>query len=155
MENLKLEGTIRLKCFYKDGRLKWDTGFIKNTITTAGMAQLALLAGDASAVPFTYLAVGTTSTTPTSANTALLSEVTNHGLARAEATVSRVTTTNTNDTLQLVYTWTASGGSTDIIQEIGIFNDASAGTMLGRALTGAKSITSGETLQATYKVKFS
>lgn len=153
--SIKLEGQVRLQCFKKDGSLKFDTGFIKNTITKTGMAQLALLAGDASAVPFTYLAVGTTSTAPTSDDTALLSEVANHGLARAAATVSRVTTTNTNDTLQLTYTWTASGGATDVIQEIGIFNAASTGTMLGRALTGAKSVSSGETLVGTYKVKFS
>lgn len=156
MQNtIKVSGEIRLQCFRKDGSLKWDTGFIKNVITKAGMAQLALLAGDAAAVPFTYLAVGSDATAVTADDTALTTEITNHGLERAAATVSRVTTTNTNDTLQLAKTWTASGGSSDTIREVGIFNAASGPTILGHALTGDKAVASGETLAATYKVKFS
>jgi len=152
---IKLEGRIRLQCFKADGSVKWDTGFIKNTITKAGMAQLALLAGDAAAVPFTYLAVGSNSTAVSADDTALGTEITNHGLERAAATVSRVTTTNTNDTLQLYKVWTASGGSSDTVKEVGIFNAASGPTILGHALTGDKAVASGETLTGTYQVKFS
>ena len=151
-EEYKLEGRIRMVCHDKEGNLKWDTGEIKNTVTNAAFAQLALLAGDATAVPFTYLAVGTSNTAPAASQTALGGEITDSGLARAAATVSRVTTTQTNDTLQLVKAWTATGSKT--VEEVGIFNDASAGTMLGRALTSTKSLVNGEILTITYKVKF-
>jgi len=119
----------------------------------AGFAQLALLAGDASAVPFTFLAVGTSTTAVAATQTALQAEIVDSGLARAAATVSRVTTTVTNDTLQLTYTWSVTGTKT--VEEVGIFNDATTGTMLGRALTTSKAVVNGDTLQITYKVKFS
>ena len=151
-DNQSIEGKIRLQCFKEDGSLKWDTGFIKNIITNAGKAQIALLAGDSSAVPFTYLAVGTSSTAVAATDTTLTAEITDTGLERAAATVSRVTTTVTNDTLQLVKMWTASGTKT--IEETGLFNASSAGTMLGHALTTSKTVNNGEAIQITYQVKF-
>lgn len=150
-DSLKLSGRIRLQSYF-EGKLLWDTDWISNGITDAGKAQMALLAGDASATPFTYLEVGTSSTSFSASQTALQAAITDSGLARAAATVSRVTTTVTNDTLQLTYTWTSSGTKT--VEEIGIFNASSAGTMLGRALTGSKPVISGALLVATYQVKF-
>jgi hypothetical protein len=147
-----VEGWVELECKDRFGNLKWSWSG-HNGITNAGFAQLALLAGDATAVPFTYLAVGTSTTAFSAAQTALIAEVTDTGLARVSATVSRVTTTQTNDTLQLVYTWTATG--TKAIEEVGVFNAGSSGTMLGRALTTTKTVTNTDQLLATYKVKFS
>lgn len=123
-----------------------------NLVTSAGKAQLALLAGDASATPFTFPAVGTSNTAPAVGQTALTAEITTLGLQRAAATVSRVTTNVTNDTLQLVKVWTATGAVT--VEEIGIFNAASSGVMLGRALTGTKALSTNDTLTATYQVVF-
>lgn len=147
----KTFGRVRLECRDQNGNLKWEWKG-KNTIVSAGKAQLASLAGDASATPFTYLAVGTSTTAVTIAQTALQAEISDSGLARAAATVSRVTTTVTNDTLRLVYTWAVSGSKT--VEEIGIFNAASTGTMLGRALTTSKVLSSGDNLTATYDVAF-
>lgn len=147
------KGRFKLECHKIDGSLKWSTGWINNGTTNAGMAQFALLAGDGSAVPFTYLALGTSSTAFAASQTALVAEIVDSGLERAVATVSRVTTTQTNDTLQLVKVWTASGSKT--IEEIGYFNAASAGTMGGRALTTSKAISSGESITGTYQVRFS
>lgn len=149
---LKVKGRIKLTCYDQFGVLKWDTGWISNGITNAGFAQIALLAGDASATPFTYLALGESSTAFSASQTALVTEITTSGLERVAATVSRVTTTQTNDTLQLYKLFTATGTKT--VEEIGIFNAASTGTMLGRALTGTRSLTNTDTLAATYQVKF-
>lgn len=152
-QNINIIGKVRLQAFNADGTPKWDTGFMRNKITNASLAAIAGLMGNTgSQVAFTYLAVGSGTTAEAATLTALTTEITNHGLARAAATVSRVTTTQTNDTLQLAYTWTASGGSSDTVQEIGIFNDPTTGVMLGRKLTGAKTIASGESLTATYQV---
>jgi hypothetical protein len=150
-DTLKLKGLISLTVTDKDGNLK-DERLIKNTITSAGLAQIALLAGDASAVPFTYLALGTGTVAAEAADTALGTETSASGLERAAATVSRVTTTVANDTLQLVKTFTA--GATAAITEAGIFNDASAGTLLGRQVFSAVNVVSGDTLALTYKVSF-
>jgi hypothetical protein len=146
-----LKGIVRLIIRDINGKIKSDTGWLKNTITNAGLAAVAGLVGNTGSITaFTYLAVGTSSTAESAAHTALQAEITDSGLARASATVSRVTTTQTNDTLQLVYTWTASGSKT--VEETGILNAASTGTMLGRKLTGSKAVASGETLQVTYKI---
>jgi len=128
---------------------EWD---VNNLVVSAGKALLASLAGDASAVPFTYLALGTSSTAASVGQTTLVAEIADTGLARAAATVSRVTTTVTNDTLQLVYTWTASGSKT--VEEVGVFNAASGGTMLSRALTTSKILVNNDTFIVTYKVTF-
>src|SRR3990167_424926 len=117
-------------------------------MTNASLAVISGLVGNTgSQVAFTYLAVGTSSTAVSAAHTALQAEVTDSGLARASATVSRVTTTQTNDTLQLVKAWTATGTKT--IEEIGIFNDASAGTMLARALTAGQAVVNTNVITAT------
>jgi hypothetical protein len=152
MNKLKIHGKIKLECRAKDGAFKWTTGWIDNGITNAGKAQLALLAGDAGATPFTYLAVGTSNTAFAASQTALVAEIVDSGLERASATVSRVTTTVTDDTLQLTKSWTPTG--TKAVEEIGILNASSEGVLLGRALTTTKNVVNGDLLTGTYQVKF-
>ncbi len=151
MDTLKMVGTYKITIATKEGLVR-DESVVKNIVTNAGKAQLALLAGDASATPFTYLALGTSSTAVGASQTALQAELTDTGLARAAGTVSRVTTTVTNDTFRLTYTWTASG--TKAIEEVGVFNASSSGTMLSRALTSTKTVNNGETITAVYTLAF-
>lgn len=152
--NITSTGRFKLDCHRKDGTLKWSTGWINNGTTNLGKAEFAKLGGNTgSPVAFTYLAVGTSSTAFAATQTTLQAEIVDSGLERASATVSTVTTTVTNDTLQLYKQWTATGSKT--VEEIGYFNAASSGVMGGRALTGSKSIVSSETLTATYQVTFS
>lgn len=150
-DTIKVTGKIDFKITRLDGLVEEWT--VHNLVTSAGKAQLALLAGDGSATPFTYLALGTSSTAPAVGNTTLGAEITTNGLQRASATVTRTTTSVTNDTLTLSKTFTATGSHT--VEEVGIFNASSAGTLLGRALTSTKSLISGETITATYNVQFS
>jgi hypothetical protein len=152
MQNtLKIKGIYEFEIRDTDGNIR-DTWTVENLVVNAGLAQLALLTGDASATPFTFLAVGTDSTAVAGSQTTLVAETTTSGLERKAGTVSRVTTTATNDTYQITTTWTATGSVT--VEEVGVFNDASAGTMLSRALTTTKAVTSGETLTGTYKLIF-
>lgn len=131
-------------------REEWS---VENTITNAGKAAIAGLVGNVGSITaFSYLEVGTSTTAPAASQTALQAAIVDSGLARHSATVSRVTTTQTNDTIQFLYVWTASGSKS--VEEIGIFNASSAGIMLGRALSGTKAVDSGETLTATYGVQF-
>jgi len=148
MDTLKnLKGVYNFTITGTDGKVR-DIWSVENLVTNAGFAQLALLAGDAAAVPFTYLAVGTSSTAPNVTDTTLTAEITTIGLERVAGTVSRVTTNVTDDTYRVTTTWEATGSAT--VEEVGVFNDATTGTMLSRALTGAKALTSGETLTGTY-----
>jgi len=149
---IKIKGKVRLQQFRDSVRIK-DTGFLENIITNAGKAQIALLAGDATAVPFTYLALGTSATAVAATDTTLGAEITDTGLARSLATVSRVSTSVTNDTLSLVFTWTATGIKT--IQETGIFNASSSGTMLAHKLTSAITTANNDLVQIIYTIQFS
>ena len=150
---MKITGRARLQCFRKDGSLKWDTGILNNTIAVSGLPAVTSLVGGLGASAFTYIAVGTDNTAESSSHTALQDEITTGGLERASATVTQETDTETDDTLKLENTWTASDSHT--VEEVGIFNAASDGTMLGRKLTGTKTVDSGETLKGTYSVAFS
>ncbi len=153
MDSSKIKGRIRLECFDSKGVSKWDTGWIDNGTPNVAFAVFSGLAGNTgSQAAFTYLAVGTSSTAFAASQTALQAEITDSGLERAAATVSRVTTTQTNDTLQLTKTWTATGSKT--VEEIGVFNASSAGVMGGRALTTTKTLTSTDVLVGTYQIKF-
>ncbi len=136
------------------GKMNWDTGFQANLGTNARLAVFSgLVGGTGSQTAFGYLAVGTSSAPVSASHTALQAEITDSGLARATSTNSRSTTTQTNDTLNMTKTWTASGTKT--VEEIGFFNDATTGVMGGRCLTGTKAFVNGDTYAVTYKVVFS
>lgn len=137
----------------KHGTLK-DVSYSHNLITSAGKAGLAGLAGNVGAVSaFTYLEVGTSTTAPAIGQTALIGAITTNGLQRASASVSRTTTTVTNDTLTLIKTFTVTGSST--VEEAGVFNASSSGVMAGRSLTGTKALSNGDTYVLTYNIIFS
>ncbi len=151
-DGIKVRGLVRVKTV-KDGIVLDDSGWIENTITNVGLAAMAGLVGNTGAVTaFTYLAVGTSNTAASASQTTLVAELSTLGLSRTSATVTRSTTTQTNDTLQLDYTWTASGSTT--VEEIGVFNASSSGVMLGRKVTGSKALVTGVQLVATYKIIF-
>lgn len=151
--NIKICGKVYLKVWDKDGDLKVDRYEGENIITNAGKALIASLAGDATAVPFTYLELGTSSTAVAATDTTLTAAITDTGLARVAATVSRTTTSVTNDTLQLVGSWTASG--VKVILEIGSFNAASTGTMLNHKVVSSLTTANGDVVQYTVTVQFS
>jgi hypothetical protein len=120
-----------------------------NTVVNGGKGQVAGLMNGVVTDFFEYLAIGTGTTTPAAANTALSAEVG----ARGSATCTRQQTTTTNDTAQLVATFTFNGSTA--ITECGIFDNSSSGTMLTRATFAAINVASGDSLQMTYKVQCS
>lgn len=138
----------------RHGKLLWTTGEMHNLGMTNRLPVIAgLYGGVDSQSAFTYLALGTSSTAVSAGQTGLQAEITDSGLQRASATVSRVTTTSTNDTTQLTKVFTATG--TKIIEEIGYFNASSGVTMGGRALTTTKTVGNGDTVTPIYKIKHS
>ena len=127
---------------------------IKNLITNAGFAGIASrINGSGGEAAFTYIAVGTGATAANAADTTLQTESSTSGLSRAAATASRVTTTQTNDTAQLVLTFTVTG--TVAVTESGVLNAASTGTLLCRQTFSAINVVNGDSLQVTWKVKAS
>ncbi len=86
-------------------------------------------------------------------STALESEITTGGGERrtgANVTGTRETTNVTNDTAQLVTTFTFTAAFA--IDESGVFNDASAGDMLCATAFAVVNVISGDTLQVSWQV---
>jgi len=130
-----------------------QAGTCKNQIKTIGKQEVAKLVGyGLSGTIFRYLALGTSNTANDPAQTTLVAEITDTGLERAAATITNPTTTTTGDTARFVKLWTATGAKT--IEEVGIFNNTSGGTLLGRLLTGTITLANGNTFQFTYDIVF-
>lgn len=126
---------------------------INNIITNTGRAGAASrFNGAGGEAAFTFLAVGTGTATPAVTDTALGAEITTGGLARAAATVSRVTGTVANDTARLDHSWTAT--TTLSPTELGAFNAATAGIMAGRVTFAAVGLVSGDVFNCLYSFRF-
>lgn len=128
----------------------------RNLVPTAGKAAVASrINGNGAEAVFDKIGWGTGTTSPAAGNTALEAEKDLSGGAStthviSAPTVSRVTTTVTNDTAQWVGTATATG--TIAITESGVFNAATAGTLLCRQTFTAINVVSGDSIQFTWKV---
>ena len=126
------------------------------TLTSAGFAALAGLAGDTGTITaFTKLANGSGTTTPAVGDTDMETENTASGSGRAAATVSRTQTTYANDTLRLVYAWSITGTIT--VNEVGILNHATQGSgilMAHSATSATRNLSNGDTYTVTYDTQF-
>lgn len=152
-DTLKIKGHFKIEVRDSEGNVK-DVRENDNVITNASLAEISGLVGNTgSKTAFTFLAVGTGTTAVAATDTTLETEITDSGLARAAATVSQQTTTVTNDTLRLAKTFTATG--TKAVTEVGAFNDATTGTMLGHQTFSAVNVVNGDTLTIQYDFAFS
>jgi hypothetical protein len=130
----------------------WSTAplNVANLVTSAGKAGIASrINGSGGEAAFTYIAVGTGTTAAAAGDTALQTESSTNGLSRANSTASRVTTTVTNDTAQLVNTFSVTG--TVAVTESGVLNASSVGTLLARQVFSAINVVNGDSLQITWK----
>lgn len=126
-----------------------DRRVISNLVTDAGKAGVASrINGSGGEAAFTYIAVGTGATSVAAGDTALQAEIVDSGLARANATASRVTVDVTNDGARLTYTFTVSG--TKAVTESGVLNASSSGVLLARQVFSAINVVSGDTLAITW-----
>lgn len=148
---LRVKGSFEMH-HIRDGKII-DKKLINNVITNAGLAEVAgLIVTDQAAAltAFDYIAIGTGTTGASTADTALVAEITTSGGARTGTTGTRTNTTVTNDTGQWVATFNFIG--TFAVTESGIFNKSSTGDMLCRQTFSAINVASGDSLQVTWKV---
>ena len=126
---------------------------LKNIITDAGYAGVAgLMINTGVTAHFDYIALGTSSQAESTGDTALIAETSGDGLTRASATPTRVTTSQTDDTMQLVKEFTFSG-STITITEAGILNASSSGVLLARKKFTGIALATNDKLSITWKVQ--
>jgi hypothetical protein len=96
-----------------------------------------------------YVAWGTGAGTTGATDTTLFTE---NG-SRVTGTTSQVTTSTTNDTLQVVGTQTA--GGTLAITNAGLFDASTSGNLFAKGDFSTINLNTGDSIQFTFKVQFS
>jgi len=152
-ESVKLKETVVLKKRDKHGRvveIRELVGVVGDLIVNAGKAAVAgLILADVTETAFDYIAIGTGTVAPAATDTALGTET-----HREAGTGSLVTTAVTNDTAQLVATFTGYTG-TEAVTEVGMFNAATGGDMLMRRTFAALNMDwdAGDSLEITIQIQ--
>ena len=136
----------------------YESPWIRNVITKAGVAVVTgLMGGVDSQTAFTKLELGHDSTAATNTQTKLITYIANtNSCGRAAGTVTRETTDETNDTLQIEHTWTCATASETDIEEVGVFSEATVdtGPMLARqVIDPTVNLGVTDTFKITYQVK--
>lgn len=128
-----------------------DEVVLSNLVTTVGKAKgIARVFGIGSVNAFNYIAIGTSGTAATVADTTLGAEISTNGGQRASSTNTATTTDTTNDTAHCTVTFTFTGSFT--ILETGLFNAASTGDMFARAVMASTSVQNGDQLQVNWDI---
>jgi len=143
-DSLKLTGAVSLVLRDKDGNVK-QTKEAKNLIVDTGLNFICdRMKDDETAM--THMALGSGTTAAAAGDTALGSQLG----SRVSLTSSTVTDN------QIVYVCSFPAGSgTGAVTEAGIFNAASAGTMLCRVVFSTVNKSADDTLQITWTIQLS
>ena len=148
-ENIEVKGSVHIYLVDEvTGEVKIDETY-DNLIVTTGFGHItSRLIGTAQGV-MSHMAIGTTNTAPAVANTTLAAEVGRVALA----SLTQVTTTLANDSIQAVATFPAGTGTGSIV-EAALLNSAAAGTMMNRVIFGVITKGASDALTITWKVAF-
>ena len=106
------------------------------------------LAGGAATQP-KYVGWGTGAGTTAATDTTLFTEIG----SRTTGTATQQTTSTTNDTYQVIGTLTASGSVT--ITNAGLFDSSTSGNLFVKGDFSGIALTSGDSIQFTFKTQFS
>lgn len=142
-DELKVIGDVSVKLFDKDGNVK-DERTIKNLVVTVGKQFIASrMTGTTTAM--SHMAIGSSATAAAAGNTTLGTEL-------GRVALSAATSSGT------VVTYSASfpaGTGTGAVVEAGIFNAASAGTMLCRTTFAVVNKGAEDSMSITWQVTVS
>lgn len=140
-ETPKASGTLEIVLRDKDGKVK-DQRTVKNLVVDTGLAYIADRMADAAESAMSHMAVGTGSTAAAAGDTTLGTEA---------GRTSLTSTTQTNEDVVYIATFSA-GTGTGALTEAGLFNAASAGTMLCRTVFSTVNKGASDSLQITWTV---
>lgn len=143
-DSIKAKGSVRLVLYSPDGEEKAAVE-VPNLIVTAGRNFIASRMVGTSDAAMSHMAIGSGTAAPALGNTTLGTELGRVALASATLTGSSIT---------YVATF-GPGVGTGAITEAGLFNAASAGTMLCRTTFAVINKGAGDTLGLTWTVTVS
>jgi len=145
----KVTGKLLIEHFNEKNELI-DTRKIKNLVVTSGRALIANRLGPSALAAIGWMAVGTSSTAPSAAQTNVTAIA---GTKVALDSTTIVTTTVTNDSVRYIATF-GPGVSTAALVEAGLFNNAAlaTGDMLARTTFSVINKAAGDTVILTWTV---
>lgn len=124
----------------------------KNLVVTLGLQFIAqsLIKTTNSPVAMTHMGIGSDATAAATAQSALLNQLIRKSLIGA----TNVAGTLGNDTVQYQATFAPGEGTSTQVQEAGLFNASTAGTMLSRVVFGAINKQAADSMTITWKIRF-
>lgn len=125
LDKISITGHVKIEVIGPDGNIK-DFREIKNLVVTTGKEYIAARMKDATVAAMSYMELGTGTTAAAAGDTALQSAISGSRTAISSITVA-------TNTIAYAVTFPA-GTGTGAVTEAGIFNAASAGTMLCRSV---------------------
>jgi len=140
-DNFKAKGRLNIVVKDADGNVK-DSREVDNLVVNTGLAYIASRMKDTTDTAMTHMAVGTGTTAAAAGDTALGSE------SHREALDS---TTVTSNAIAYVSSFEP-GKGTGALTEAGIFNAASAGTMLCRTVFDVVNKGANDTMSITWTI---
>ncbi len=142
-EKIVATGTLKIVVTAPDGSVKQEQE-VKNLVVTTGLGYIASRMEGTSAAVMSHMAIGTGSTAAAAGNTALGTE---------SARVALTSTTVTGPAVAYVASFPAGTPATLTgIQEAGIFNASSSGTMLCRTVFSVVNKDVNDTMSITWTV---
>jgi hypothetical protein len=152
MQGVKIKGFYRVHITDPDGAIVGDSGWVRNQVTNLGFNQflVSALGSIAGSKYVSHLALGT-GTVPGAAATALDGEVTSRQAVTAA-------TSATSKTLRLTGTFSSADnfvGATVTLQNIGLFNSASGGTLFAGNTYATSTCATNQNVNCTYDIIFS
>ena len=140
---IKMTGNLKLVLTDEHGNVKQEEE-VKNLVVTVGKNYIASRMKDATATAMTHMEVGTSSTAAAVGDTTLVAAV-------ASSRTTLTSTTVTTNSVAYVCSF-AAGTGTGALTEAGLFNAASAGTMLCRTVFSVINKGAADTLGITWTV---
>jgi hypothetical protein len=144
-DKIKATGQVSFVLTDENGNIKEQQDH--NLVVDSGLAFIVSRMKDTTQGAMSHMAVGTGTTAASDAQTALVTE----SARVAFDSTTLVTTTVANDSIQYVATFNP-GVGTAAITEAGLFNAASAGTMLARTVFAVINKGALDTLTITWKI---
>jgi hypothetical protein len=142
-DGIKPVGRVHFLIRDQFGRVRYSA-WHPNLVITTGKNHIADQLAGRQEAQMSHMAIGTGTTTPVAANTALENELDRNALdSRNQGTGADA------NKVTYICTW-AAGDGTGAITEAGIFNSASAGQMLCRSVFAVKNKESGESMVMTW-----
>lgn len=147
-ENLKVSGKLHIVLTDENGNIKEEKE-VPNLVVTVGKGYITGRMLNSPVTAMSHMEVGTSSDSAAAGQTALVAPI--------EGSRSPLTSTVqhsqlvTNDSIRYQCTF-GPGAGTGSITEAGIFNAASAGTMLCRSVFGTVTKSAGDSLAITWTI---